>query len=102
MRTPDKAGGRGGPKPGDDIVPDAAVVMDRDRILPAPARDVWPWIVQLGKDRAGWYMPRSGLQIRLRTNQLGRRFPRATETMADAIDRLTVALLFAGLRERVR
>jgi hypothetical protein len=39
---------------------------------------------------------------RLRTNQIGQRFPRATETMAETIDRVTVALLFAGLRERVR
>lgn len=186
MRTPDDPGGRGEPMPGDEIVPDAAVVMDRARVLPAPAQDVWPWIVQLGKDRAGWYMPRwvewlfisrhrrslrriddqwqalvpgqhipdwgpgdptfevvsidaphalvyqsirprkprrgvarpdlvlswalvlddiadgrSRLRIRLRTNQLGRRFPRAAEAMAEAIDRLTVTLLFAGLRERV-
>src|SRR5258707_13036497 len=58
MRTRDDWIGRDEPMPGDDIVPDAAVVMDRERVLPAPARDVWPWIVQLGKDRAGWYMPR--------------------------------------------
>ncbi len=173
--------------PGDDIVPDAAVVMDRERVLPAPARAVWPWIVQLGKDRAGWYMPRwvdwvfiprhrrslrriddrwqtlapgahipdwgpgdptfevvsidpphalvyqsirprrprrgsarpdlvlswalvlddlpdgrSRLRIRLRTSQIGRRFQRAAEAVADTVDRLTVALLCAGLRERVR
>jgi hypothetical protein len=173
--------------PGDGIVPDAAVVMDRERVLPAPACDVWPWIVQLGKDRGGWYMPRwvdwifiprhrrslrriddrwqtlapgehipdwgpadptfevvsidaphalvyqsirprkprrgaarpdlvlswalvvddlphgrSRLRIRLRVNQVGRGFPRAAEAMADSIDRLSVALLFAGLRERVR
>jgi hypothetical protein len=45
---------------------------------------------------------RSRLRIRLRTNQIGQRFPRATETMAETIERVTVALLFAGLRERVR
>ncbi|HZD97246.1 MAG TPA: hypothetical protein VE132_03685 [Micromonosporaceae bacterium] len=187
MRTRDEPIGRADTMPGDEIVPDAAVVMDRECVLPAPPRDVWPWIVQLGKDRAGWYMPRwvdwvfiprhrrslrriddrwqtlapgehipdwgpgdptfevvsidpphalvyqsirarrpqhgsarpnlvlswalvlddlpdgrCRLRIRLRTSQIGRRFPRAAEAMADTVDRLTVALLFAGLRERVR
>ena len=187
MQTPGQSSDRPGPMPGDNIVPDAAVVMDRERILRSPAKDVWPWIVQLGKDRAGRYMPRSvdwvfiprhrrslrriddhwqalspgqhipdwgarrpdvrsrldrpaaclgvsidpatqaarrcgtdglrsvvgahprrsshgrsRLRIRLRTNQIGQRFPRAAELMADAIDRFTGALLFAGLRERVR
>ena len=44
--------------PGDDLVPDADVVMDRAFTLPATADDVWPWFVQLGKRRAGWYLPR--------------------------------------------
>lgn len=45
--------------PGDDVVPDASVVMDRAFTLGATPADVWPWIVQLGKDRSGWYLPRS-------------------------------------------
>lgn len=44
--------------PGDDLVPDANVVMDRAMTLPAPPAQVWPWLVQLGKRRAGWYMSR--------------------------------------------
>lgn len=44
--------------PGDDIVPDADVVMDRAFTLGAPPDQVWPWFVQLGKQRAGWYLPR--------------------------------------------
>jgi hypothetical protein len=187
MRTRGEPIRRADAMPGDDIVPDAAVVMDRERVLPVPARDVWPWVVQLGKDRAGWYMPRwvdwvfiprhrrslrriddrwqtlapgqhvpdwgsgdptfevvsidaphalvyqsirtrrprrgmtrpdlvlswalvlddlpdgrSRLRIRLRTNQIGQRVPGAAEAIAETIDRVTVALLFAGLRERVR
>jgi len=43
--------------PGDDIVPAARVVMDRATTLPAPPEAVWPWLVQLGKRRAGWYLP---------------------------------------------
>jgi hypothetical protein len=43
--------------PGDDLVPGARVVMDRAVTLPAPPEKVWPWLVQLGKERAGWYLP---------------------------------------------
>ena len=45
--------------PGDAVLPDASVVMDRAFTLSAPPTVVWPWLVQLGKDRAGWYLPRS-------------------------------------------
>lgn len=44
--------------PGDDLVA-AEVVMDRGFDLPAPPDEVWPWLVQLGKRRAGWYFPTS-------------------------------------------
>ena len=44
------------PLPGDDLV-EADVVMDRGFDLPAPPDRVWPWLVQLGKRRAGWYLP---------------------------------------------
>jgi hypothetical protein len=45
------------PRAGDDVVPEADVVMDRGFDLDAAPADVWPWIVQLGKGRAGWYLP---------------------------------------------
>ena len=44
--------------PGDQLVTPADVVMDRAFSLPAPPDEVWPWLVQLGKKRAGWYFPR--------------------------------------------
>lgn len=44
--------------PGDELVDPADVVMDRAFSLPAPPEAVWPWLVQLGKRRAGWYLPR--------------------------------------------
>lgn len=50
---------RAAPLPGDTVVPRADVVMDRGFDLPAPPELVWPWLVQLGKARAGWYFPRS-------------------------------------------
>lgn len=46
------------PLPGDDVVPDADVTMDRGFTVDAPPEVVWPWLVQLGKQRAGWYLPR--------------------------------------------
>lgn len=46
------------PLPGDGIVPDARVVIDRATTLAASPDRVWPWILQLGKRRAGWYFPR--------------------------------------------
>lgn len=43
--------------PGDDLVAPADVVMDRAFTLDAPPGQVWPWVVQLGRRRAGWYLP---------------------------------------------
>ena len=43
---------------GDDLVAPADVVMDRAFSVPGTPEQVWPWIVQLGKWRAGWYLSR--------------------------------------------
>ena len=43
--------------PGDSIVPGANWVINRSAILNAPINEVWPWIQQLGRNRAGWYAP---------------------------------------------
>jgi hypothetical protein len=45
--------------PGDELVPDATISIDRWLDLKAGPSEVWPWLVQLGKRRAGWYLPRS-------------------------------------------
>ncbi len=47
-----------GPLPGDELIPDAQVVMDHRARLLAPPEAVWPWLLQLGKGRAGWYLSR--------------------------------------------
>ena len=44
--------------PGDDLVPDASWVIDRRLDFDATPAQLWPWLVQLGKDRGGWYLPR--------------------------------------------
>ena len=43
--------------PGDSLIPDAAMVYDnKSRLINAPASAVWPWIVQIGRGRGGWYL----------------------------------------------
>lgn len=41
--------------PGDDLVSRAQVQVTRATTLPAPPAEVWPWLVQMGWGRAGWY-----------------------------------------------
>ena len=41
--------------PGDDLVPDADAVDTRGIEISVPPEDVWPWLVQMGFGRAGWY-----------------------------------------------
>lgn len=45
--------------PGDDVLPHAGLVMDRHLVLAGTPDVVWPWLEQLGKERAGWYLPRA-------------------------------------------
>jgi hypothetical protein len=49
---------KGTRRPGDSLVDPAEVVMDRAFTVDAGPAAVWPWLVQLGKGRAGWYLPR--------------------------------------------
>lgn len=41
--------------PGDDLVEDAAAEDTRSLVIGAPPEDVWPWLVQMGYGKAGWY-----------------------------------------------
>jgi hypothetical protein len=43
------------PMPGDELVPDAASVETRGISIAAPPSAVWPWLVQMGYGRGGWY-----------------------------------------------
>jgi hypothetical protein len=40
---------------GDDIIPDPRAQFTHTIAIAAPPRDVWPWLVQMGCQRAGWY-----------------------------------------------
>jgi hypothetical protein len=40
---------------GDDLLPDATAWTTHAITIAAPPSAVWPWLVQMGWDRAGWY-----------------------------------------------
>jgi hypothetical protein len=41
--------------PGDEIVPDAEFITDHAISIEAAPEQVWPWLLQVGWGRAGWY-----------------------------------------------
>lgn len=41
--------------PGDQLVPDPALTSTHAVTVDAPPRDVWPWLIQMGSGRGGWY-----------------------------------------------
>ncbi|MFI2368000.1 hypothetical protein [Streptomyces sp. NPDC018833] len=41
--------------PGDELVPNADGSSTMATTLPAPPTEVWPWLLQMGCNRAGWY-----------------------------------------------
>ena len=43
------------PLPGDDLVPGATIVETHQIDIDAPAATIWPWLVQLGYGRGGFY-----------------------------------------------
>ena len=43
------------PLPGDDRVPDPKFEYTQAITIEAPPEEVWPWLVQIGYHRAGWY-----------------------------------------------
>jgi hypothetical protein len=43
------------PLPGDELVADAEAVDTRGIDIAAPPAEVWPWLVQMGYGRGGWY-----------------------------------------------
>jgi hypothetical protein len=44
--------------PGDELVPTPQVVTDHAITIDAAPGEVWPWLVQMGWHRAGWYTAR--------------------------------------------
>ena len=46
---------RSTPLPGDELVPDPGIQTTRAVTIDAPVDEVWPWVAQIGQDRAGFY-----------------------------------------------
>ena len=44
--------------PGDALVRDPQIIATHAATFTAPAEQVWPWLVQVGWHRGGWYTPR--------------------------------------------
>ena len=44
-----------GPYPGADLVPEGERAATMAITIDAPPEEVWPWLVQMGWDRGGWY-----------------------------------------------
>ena len=40
---------------GDDLIPQPMLSVNHSITIHRPPRDVWPWLVQMGSNRAGWY-----------------------------------------------
>ena len=40
---------------GDDLIPRPIGSVNHSITIRRPPRDVWPWLAQMGSDRAGWY-----------------------------------------------
>ena len=70
------------PRAGDDLVPHAAVIMDRAFTVPADPATVWPWIAQLGKQRAGWYLPHTVERFLPRSRRALRRIDPRWQSLA--------------------
>ena len=68
-------------RPGDEFIVEPDSVMNRAFTVTAASGEVWPWFVQLGKARAGWYLPR---RIE-RFLPASRRATRRVETMWQAL-----------------
>ncbi len=41
--------------PGDELIPNSIGSITHAITIDRPARDVWPWLAQMGSDRGGWY-----------------------------------------------
>lgn len=45
------------PRPGDDIISDPTTIWNRAITIEAGPDRIWPWLVQMGYGRAGFYVP---------------------------------------------
>jgi len=55
LRLGASAGERAAAYPGDDLIPGGRRGSIMATTLPAPPTEVWPWLAQMGADKAGFY-----------------------------------------------
>jgi proline iminopeptidase len=76
--------------PGDDLVPGGRRHSVMAATIPAPPEDVWPWLVQMGADRAGFYsfdrLDNGGRPSADRIHAEWQREPRVGDRMASVPD----------------
>src|SRR5215216_1827214 len=46
-----------GSLPGDEVIPHPMLEWNRGLTVDATPAEIWPWLVQMGYGRAGWYTP---------------------------------------------
>ena len=88
-----------GPYPGADVVPGGHRGATMAVTIDVPPHEVWPWLVQLGGDRAGWYSwdsldnagHRSSTAIHPEWQQLAVGDPVRYRTRRGVVDAWTVA-----------
>ena len=55
LRAGATPGEANGPYPGDGLIPDGTRSATMAVTIDVPRSRVWPWLVQMGTDRGGWY-----------------------------------------------
>ncbi len=55
LQVPATAAERDKTLAGDDLIPNPIGAVNHAVAIHRPPRDVWPWLVQMGSGRAGWY-----------------------------------------------
>lgn len=80
--------------PGDEIAPGSRSTT-RAVTIAASADEVWPWVAQLGQDRAGFY------SYEILEDMVGGQMPRATQILPDAQEWRSGDSLWMYPREKV-
>ena len=75
------------PLPGDTLIPAAEMLYTHSIAIHATPHTIFPWILQLGKGRGGWYLPRSWERV----------LPRATHATRN-VNREWTGLKVGGYR----
>jgi hypothetical protein len=86
-----------GSLPGDEVIPHPMIEWTRGVTVHTTPEQVWPWLVQMGYSRGGWYTPE---WVDLFANRwvfgAKRRFPRSADRLLPEYQHIAVGQLFAA------